>query len=180
MSNGKKVVVTEGSSNVFDLEATDLSGIDIEIEEIHIQQPSFDEPDTTEQSNEDGVMIEDLDDLEQLWDGGPTAGLVKQWKEQFGEIYVTSVSYDNHIIWRVLNRVEYKQIVKKMEQLMESGKLSSAEANMWNEEVIANTCILYPAIENGDISSIMAGIPSLIAQEVLEASGFVALEVRQL
>jgi len=26
----------------------------------------------------------------------------------------------------------------------------------------------------------MAGMPSLIAQEVLEASGFVALEVRQL
>jgi len=26
----------------------------------------------------------------------------------------------------------------------------------------------------------MAGIPSLISQEVLEASGFVALEVRQL
>jgi len=30
------------------------------------------------------------------------------------------------------------------------------------------------------MGGVMAGVPSLISQEVLEASGFVALEVRQI
>jgi hypothetical protein len=51
---------------------------------------------------------------------------------------------------------------------------------MWNEESIAELCILYPTLNKADMTGVMAGIPSLIAQEVLEASGFVALEVRQL
>ena len=51
---------------------------------------------------------------------------------------------------------------------------------MWNEEAIAELCILYPQYDKIEMKGIMAGIPSLISQEVLEASGFVALEVRQL
>lgn len=176
MSGNKKVTVSEGLSDVFEFDQIQDDDMDIMIENIPDDFPeeiAVDEDDKP-------VMVEDLSDSEELWDGGPTAGMVKEWKQQYGEVYVTSVSYDNHIIWRVLNRMEYKQIVKKMEQLMESGKLTSAEANMWNEEVVAKTCILYPAVENGDVSHLMAGLPSLIAQEVLEASGFVALEVRQL
>ena len=96
------------------------------------------------------------------------------------EVYVTSLSFDKHIVWRTLSRYEYKQLVKKMEQLVQAGQLTSAEANMWNEEAIAEMCILYPGFEKQDINREMAGMPSLIAQEVLEASGFVALEVRQL
>jgi len=67
-----------------------------------------------------------------------------------------------------------------MEQLIQAGQLSSAEANMWNEEAITELCILYPSFDKESLTKEMAGLPSLIAQEVLEASGFVALEVRQL
>jgi hypothetical protein len=67
-----------------------------------------------------------------------------------------------------------------MEQLIQSGQLTSAEANMWNEEAITELCVLYPKYDKKAASVVMAGMPSLIAQEVLEASGFVALEVRQL
>lgn len=126
------------------------------------------------------TSVEDLDDSVEIWPEGPTAGHIKEWKKQFGDIYVTSLTYDKHIVWRVLNRNEYKQIVKKMEQLVQAGTLSSAEANMWNEETIAELCILFPKYDKKSLSGIMAGMPSLISQEVLEASGFVALEVRQL
>jgi len=125
-------------------------------------------------------QVEDLDDAEEIWEGGPTAGMIKQWKSQFGEVYVTSITFDKHIVWRVLNRIEYKNLVKKMEQLVQAGQLTSAEANMWNEEAIAEMCILYPQYDKLEMNGVMAGIPSLISQEVLEASGFVALEVRQL
>jgi len=124
--------------------------------------------------------VEDLPDDQEIWEDGPTAGQVKSWKEQFGDVYVTSISFDKHIAWRVLTRIEYKNIVKKMEQMIQAGTLSSAEANMWNEEAIADLCILYPQLDKSEMNGIMAGVPSLIAQEVLEASGFVALEVRQL
>lgn len=129
---------------------------------------------------EEAKSVEDLDDDEFIWDGGPTAGMIKQWKQEFGDVYVTSITFDKHIVWRVLTRLEYKQIVKKMEQLIQAGTLSSAEANMWNEEAIAELCVLYPRMDRNAVSGAMAGLPSLISQEVLEASGFVALEVRQL
>jgi hypothetical protein len=129
---------------------------------------------------EEAKSVEDLDDDELIWDGGPTAGMIKQWKQEFGDVYVTSITFDKHIVWRVLTRLEYKQIVKKMEQLVQAGTLSSAEANMWNEEAIAELCVLFPRMDRNTVSGSMAGLPSLISQEVLEASGFVALEVRQL
>lgn len=158
MSNERKVTISSGD----------------EVEEI--TQEIFVPEGQEEQIN----RIEDLPDEEEIWQDGPNAGMVKKWKELFGEVYVTSISYDKHIAWRVLTRIEYKNIVKKMEQLIQAGQLSSAEANMWNEEAIAELCILYPSYDRIDMNGVMAGVPSLIAQEVLEASGFVALEVRQL
>lgn len=124
--------------------------------------------------------VEELQDDVVIFENGPTAGQIKSWKKEFGEVYVTSISYDKHIVWRVLSRIEYKQLVKKMEQMMQAGQISSAEANMWNEEAIAELCILFPSYDKKALTEEMAGLPSLISQEVLEASGFVALEVRQL
>jgi len=129
---------------------------------------------------EESRSVEDLEDDQEIWQDGPTAGLIKEWKKQHGEVFVTSLSFDKHIVWRVLSRLEYKTLVKKMEQLVQAGQLTSAEANMWNEEAISELCILYPVYDKNNSAGILAGVPSLIAQEVLEASGFVALEVRQL
>lgn len=181
MSGQRKVIISESPS--------EIKNLDESIEDVTTLSFSDNEDDNdivlSEVQEELGIdddykSVDDLDDSEQIWDGGPTAGMIKSWKEQYGEVYVTSISFDKHIVWRVLNRLEYKQIVKKMEQLVQAGQLSSAEANMWNEETIAEMCILYPEYDKKTASGIMAGVPSLIAQEVLEASGFVALEVRQL
>ena len=129
---------------------------------------------------EESTSVEDLEDSQEIWDGGPNAGMIKEWKKIHGEVYVTSLSFNKHIVWRVLSRFEYKTLVKKMEQLVQAGQLSSAEANIWNEEAISEMCILFPSYDKKALNNEMAGLPSLISQEVLEASGFVALEVRQL
>ena len=129
---------------------------------------------------EESVGIEDIPDDELVWPNGPTAGQIKAWKKEHGDVYVTSISYDKHIAWRTLTRLEYKNLFKKMEQLMQAGQLTQSEANLWNEEAIAEVCILYPSYDKQSLISEMAGLPSLISQEVLEASGFLALEVRQL
>lgn len=164
MTNQRKVTVEANEDVLEDMHEDDVNMIESE--------------DSVEE--EQGTQVEDLPDDEQLWDLGPTAGQIKMWKKEFGEVYVTSISFDKHIVWRTLSRFEYKQLVKKMEQLVQAGQLSSAEANMWNEEAIAEICVLFPNLDKQDLGKEMAGVPSLIAQEVLEASGFVALEVRQL
>lgn len=180
MTNQRKVVISETPEDLknldFDEVVTLSSTDDPDAIDIRAQEAAEEFDIDLEESR----AIEDLDDSEEIWEGGPTAGLIKDWKEQYGEVYVTSISYDKHIVWRVLNRIEYKQIVKKMEQLVQGGQLTSAEANMWNEEAITELCVLYPKYDKKSASVVMAGMPSLIAQEVLEASGFVALEVRQL
>jgi hypothetical protein len=166
MANQRKVVISSNEELAEELEVDEVSTISQE--------------DIIDEAEEEINRVEDLPDDEEIWKDGPTAGMIKRWKEQFGEVYVTSITFDKHIAWRTLTRLEYKNVVKKMEQLIQAGQLSSAEANMWNEEAISELCILYPQYERVDMNGIMAGVPSLIAQEVLEASGFVALEVRQL
>lgn len=179
MSQQRKVVISESPDDIKNLDIEDVTTLAFSDDE-NAEDIILKEAEEELGIDSDYKSVDDLDDSEQIWEGGPTAGLIKQWKEQYGEVYVTSISFDKHIVWRVLNRLEYKQIVKKMEQLVQAGQLSSAEANMWNEETISEMCILYPQFDRKTASGIMAGVPSLIAQEVLEASGFVALEVRQL
>lgn len=184
MSEKRKVVLRKDSDLAANMEADTAEVImetnnpekddvildEIESDFIQSQDAEFVEPTT----------VEELDDDQVIFDNGPTAGQIKAWKKQYGEVYVTSISFDKHVVWRVLSRIEYKQLVKKMEQLVQAGQLSSAEANMWNEEAISEMCILFPSYDKKALTNEMAGLPSLISQEVLEASGFVALEVRQL
>ncbi|NBV30862.1 MAG: hypothetical protein EBR98_04820 [Chitinophagaceae bacterium] len=126
------------------------------------------------------ITVESFPDDQEIFPRGPNAKLIKTWKKQYGEVYVTSISFDKHVIWRTLSRIEYRQLVKKMKQLVAAGQLSDAEANMWSEQAIAEVCVLYPFFYKNSLLKDMAGLPSLISQEVLEASGFVALEVRRL
>lgn len=169
MSSEKKVVITTDEQTKEEYGLEDYKVISTE----EVEDELLDEP-------EPALTVEDLPDNEEIWEGGPTAGDIKKWKSVHGDVYVTSITYDKHIVWRTLTRNEYKQLVKKMEQLVQSGQLSTAEANLWNEESITEICLLYPAYDKMGLSNEMAGLPSLLSQEILEASGFVALEVRQL
>lgn len=120
------------------------------------------------------------DPQEEVWPGGPVFGQINAWKEQFGDIYVTSVTPENHVVWRTLTRFEYRRLVKNLEQELASGKSSQAEANLNNEEAVAEMCILFPPYSRADAAGHMAGIASTISQQVMEASAFVSIEVRQL
>jgi hypothetical protein len=177
MAQGRKVIVKNSQ------ELAEQSGADEAYiaEEVAADQEDFSEMQAAADFvNENPTTVEDLADDELIWPEGPTAGQIKMWKKEYGDVYVTSITFDKHIAWRTLSRLEYKSLVRKMEQLVEAGQLSSSEANLWNEEAIAEICILFPQYDRQSITADLAGLPSLISQEVLEASGFVALEVRQL
>jgi hypothetical protein len=173
MNEARKVVVKDSPEIA---EEVGADSVLILSEEVDTQETMQE----VEADEEIALGVEDLPDDELIWPGGPTAGQIKMWKQEYGDVYVTSITYDKHIAWRTLNRLEYKNLVKKMEQLVQAGQLTQSEANLWNEEAITEICILYPAYDKQSLVSEMAGLPSLISQEVLEASGFLALEVRQL
>lgn len=140
--------------------------------------PEVNEPESAVETETDDSM--EIADDEEYWPGGPTGAQVKEWKQVYGDIYVTSVTPEKHIVWRTLTRFEYRRLIKSLDQQSSSGQVTQAEANLNNEEAIAETVILYPPYKRTDVSSSMAGIASLIGQEAMEASGFVALEIRQL
>lgn len=173
-TTNRKVVVQNSPEEAEQINAEEVINI---IPENLVSQEAADAMDNADEA---ASSVEDLPDEELIWPGGPTAGQIKLWKKEHGDVYVTSITYEKHIVWRTLNRLEYKNLMKKMGQLVQAGQLTDSEASLWNEESISEICILYPAFDKQSLVSEMAGLPSLIAQEVLEASGFQALEVRQL
>jgi len=133
-----------------------------------------------EAPQEDSVNIEDIDPTTEIWVGGPTAGDIVAWKEKHADIYVSSFTDDYHVVWRPMNRFEYKMHVKNMENIAQSGSFTQAEASLINEESICEICVLYPSFSRDKVPSELAGAPSTLAEDILEASGFVTLEVRKL
>lgn len=137
-----------------------------------------DDDDATEE--DDYIGVEQMEDQEELFPGGPRGMELKAWKKQFGEIFVTSFDSDLHVVWRPLTRFEYRRLVKNLEQAVSSGAVSQAEANLNNEESICEMTVLWPQISRTDNANHLAGLHTVIASEVMEASAFVPLEVRKL
>jgi hypothetical protein len=133
-------------------------------------------------ANTDEPQIPELGPDDEIWDGGPTMAVINQWKDQHGDgnIYVTAVTPTLNVVWRTLTRFEYRRLVKGIEQAVSTGQVSQAEASLNQEEQVCELCMLYPQATRQLLSGELAGLPSLIAQEVMQASGFEALEVRQL
>jgi hypothetical protein len=150
-------------------------------EEIPVEEEALEAQVNDEDEDEDEekpLLPEDLPPDTPIWVDGPTAGQIVEWKKQYGSVYVTSVTYEKHVAWRPLNRTEYRNIVKHIENLISSGKMTQVEANMENEEVICEVCCLYPKFTKQDFSREMAGLPSILSQQILESSGFTAWDTR--
>lgn len=150
-------------------------------EEPEAQEEDVPQDAETDEIDNDGVQaIEDLDPDIALWDGGPTAAQAVAWKEKHGDVYVTSVTTDMHVAWRTITRSEFKLVVKQIEKLVAEGGVSQAEAEMINEELICQICALYPRLTERDFAGSMAGLPSILSQQILSASGFTSIDVIKL
>lgn len=116
----------------------------------------------------------------ELFDGGPTKAQIDEWKSKFGKIYVTEVADEKYVVWRTLRRAEYRNLVADMERAVSNGA-SNAEASMNNEEAITQMCSLWPSgLTLQGLGVDLAGLPAIISQQVMEASGFMSLQVREL
>lgn len=127
-----------------------------------------------------GIDIADLPPDTVLWDDGPTAGQVLEWKNKHKNVFITNVTYEKHIVWRTLLRSEYKQLVREIESVLADGKMTQSEANMYNEELTCTICCLFPKYNLSDLETEDAGVPSIVSQQIMESSGFATIDVRQL
>lgn len=124
-------------------------------------------------------MVEDMDPTTELWPNGPTAGDIVKMKEAFGDVYFTAINLDEHFIWRCIERDEWGQIELNFENALERGE-SQTMAMMTKQDALTELCVLWPHLDRMKMRKIKAGVPALIYQQVLEASGFVSIDVRQL
>jgi hypothetical protein len=101
---------------------------------------------------------------ELLFPNGPTVSQVEEWKSRFGdEIYLTEFE-EEVFLWRPISRKEYKQVMK----------VPNADS-FYKEERICEAVILYPQGYNFmAMTQGKAGIPTLLAELVMEKSGFQA------
>jgi hypothetical protein len=104
------------------------------------------------------------DGEELLFPGGPSVSQVEEWKSRFGdEIYLTEFE-EEIFLWRPITRKEYKQVMK----------VPNADS-FYKEERICEAVILYPQNYNFmAMTAGKAGIPTLLAELVMEKSGFQA------
>jgi len=102
------------------------------------------------------------EEVEYLFPEGPTMNQIDQWKEEYGQIYMTEVTEEDIFLWRILSRKEFKDIMK----------LGEADA-LYREEKVCEKCILWPEEYSfEEITNGKAGAPTVLAEQIMEKSGF--------
>lgn len=149
-----------------------------EDEELEVEDLEEDEDLESDEIEEVFQALADADPETEIWTDGPTAGQMIEWMDQHKNVYVTSISFDEHVAWRPLKRSEYAKISSHLESL--PVETSETEANMINEELICKTCVLAPDYSKQDFDDLLAGVPTLIAQQIMERSGFTAIGLREM
>lgn len=102
------------------------------------------------------------EETDEVFPGGPTWADVAEWKSQYGEIYSLSISGQTYI-FRLLTRMEYKNIMRARQN-----------DPYFREEKVCETCVLWPKDFRGAVlASAPAGVPTILADQIMEKSGFV-------
>lgn len=136
------------------------------IEQDELLEDQVEGLDEEELDEEEGYSEDELigpDGKQLLFPGGPSVDAIEEWKSRYGEIYLTEFEEDV-FIWRSLTRKEYKEIMK----------IANAD-NFYKEERICDKVVIWPEGYNFlKMGQGKAGIPTLIAELVMEKSGFQA------
>ena len=85
---------------------------------------------------------------------------IAEWKAMYGKIYKNVIDDNEFVIWRLIKRKEYKE-------LLDNDSLEIFD----KQESIVKAALLYP--ENVDeLIESRAGLATVLAEEILEHSGF--------
>lgn len=108
-------------------------------------------------------VLNQNDELDLIFENGPTKREVSEWKERYRSVYFTPFE-DEIYVWRVLERSEYREIINRKEM-----------TQLDREEIFVEKCMLFPRNYTKEkMIHGKAGVPSLLAEMIMDKSGFVA------
>lgn len=97
-----------------------------------------------------------------------TYELIEKIKAKYKKIWKTTLIDGTEIIWRRLNRKEYKAVMKDYEYIEDRG-----ERLMEREDAVCRAAVVFPcAAILDDILASMAGVSSVLSDDIYEKSGF--------
>lgn len=97
-----------------------------------------------------------------------TYELIEEIKKKYKKVWKTTLIDGTEIIWRRLNRKEYKTIMKDYEYIQDRG-----ERLMEREDAVCRAAVVYPcASVLEDIIDSMAGVSAVLSDDIYEKSGF--------
>ena len=109
--------------------------------------------------------------------------IIQECKNKYGKVYVNMTGNGDFLIWKPLDRKEYKQIMKEIsiadydESLLsleqkEELNQKRIENKFLKEEKVCLNCIVYP--ENSkELLDKTAGLATVLSEDILMHSGFV-------
>lgn len=111
--------------------------------------------------DQDPEDFEEIDGEEELLPNGPTHDQVEEWKGRYGKVFLTQIGGQPYV-YRPIRRNEYKTIMK----------IQNTD-RYYTEEKICATCVIFPAnYQQVAMSQGLAGVPTVMAEMILEQSGF--------
>ncbi len=99
---------------------------------------------------------------EPIFAGGPLGREINEWKEKYGDLYFTPFD-DGPYIWRKLARPEYRKFIN-----------DKTLDTLDREELITHAILLYPALTLEQIKNDAAGRASILSEQGMAKSAFVA------
>lgn len=126
--------------------------------------------------------LADYDDEEELYPDGPTVGQAKLWKEQYGRIAAITMDNGDRYMIRPISRLEYTRYALSLEKTSSaSGNASQTQVSLSTEESIASIGLLYPQMSEIELkTSAPGGLATLLSQQIMQISSFVAVEAVEL
>lgn len=143
-------------------------------EEVELLRPESLSPALYDDQEEDPIYLQHSPEEEEediqldpydlaIFPDGPSRSEVELWKKEWEGHDVLAVNIQNeYFVIRSMNRFEYKKLVA----------LENIDA-LRREEVICTNCTLFPyEYDFKKLAVARGGIPSTLAQVIMEASGF--------
>lgn len=143
-------------------------------EEVELLRPESLSPTLYDDQEEDPIYLQHSPEEEEediqldpydlaIFPDGPSRSEVELWKKEWEGHDVLAVNIQNeYFVIRSMNRFEYKKLVA----------LENIDA-LRREEVICTNCTLFPyEYDFKKLAVARGGIPSTLAQVIMEASGF--------
>lgn len=100
------------------------------------------------------------------FEGGPSETQIEEWKQQFGEIFVSGFSEEELFVFRPLSWKEHKALNKELSAPLKEGEEPKTELDL--QEKVVDLCLLWTSVANYESKG--GTVPTLFEQISLNSN----------